>query len=161
MTLISSVHTLLIHTFSFPSTPSTPSSSTPSHQHLLAGFLQKRSSFCAIPTALLPISPPRMSVRNLARAKLQMTALFGSFARWPQWSSWLNPLLTISRGRDSIWDVTHPAVNISIRCCSVVPVSSLRRKPEKIPSCFNKAFPAALFTSIISGCSISARGGMQ
>jgi len=34
-----------------------------------------------MPTALLPISLPRMSERNRASAKLQMTALFGSPAR--------------------------------------------------------------------------------
>lgn len=160
MTLISNVQTLLIHTFSFPSTPSTPSSSTPSHQHLRAGFLQNRSNFCAIPTALFPISPPRMSVRNLASARLQMTALFGSFALWPQWSSWLNPLSNVSNYPCYCSLNTYPAVNISIKCCSVVPVSSLLRSPEKIPSCFNNAFPAALLTSIISGCSISGRGGI-
>lgn len=159
MTLISSVHTLLIHTLSFPSTPSTPSSSTPSHQHLRAGFRQKRSSFCAIPTALFPSSFPRISVRNRARARLQMTALFGSFALWPQWSLRLKPLFQISSSLLSDRRA-YPAVSISIRCCSVVPGSSLRRNPEKIPSCFNSALPAALFTSIISGCSIPACGGM-
>ena len=56
--------------------------------------------------------------------------------------------------------VTHPAVNISIKCCSVVPGSSLFRRPEKIPFCFSKASPAARLTSIISCCSISRRGGM-
>jgi hypothetical protein len=79
---ISSVHTLLIHTFSLPSTPLTLSSSTPSHQHRRAGFLQKRSSFCAIPTALLLArSLPLMSVLRRASAMLQMTALLGSPAR--------------------------------------------------------------------------------
>lgn len=87
MTLISSVHTRLIHTLSFPSTPSTLSSSTPSHQHLLAGLRQNSNSFCAMPTALLPISLPRMSLRSLARARLQTTALLGSPARCPHWSS--------------------------------------------------------------------------
>ena len=110
MTLISSVQTLLIQTFNFPSTPSTPSRSTPSHQHLRAGFRQNRSSFCAIPTALLPISPPRMSVRNLASARLQITALFGSFARWPQWSSWLNPLLRIN-------NISQIVVCMDLPCC--------------------------------------------
>jgi hypothetical protein len=81
ITLISKVHTLLIQTFSLPSTPSTFSKSTPSHQHLRAGFLQNKSSFCAIPTALEPISLARMSVRNRARARLHITALLGSFAR--------------------------------------------------------------------------------
>lgn len=33
-----------------------------------------------------------MSVRSLARARLQMTALLGSGARWPHLSSWLKPL---------------------------------------------------------------------
>jgi hypothetical protein len=46
---------------------------------------------------------------------------------------------------------TYPAVNISIRCCSVVPGSSLFLRPEKIPSCLSKASPAARLTSIISG----------
>ena len=90
---ISSVQTLLIQTFSLPSTPRTLSSSTPSHQQRRAGFRQKRSSFCAIPTALLlAASLPLMSVRRRASAMLQMTALLGSPARWPQWSSWLKPL---------------------------------------------------------------------
>ena len=84
---ISNVHTRRIHTLSFPSTPSTSLNSTPSHQHLLAGFRQKSRSFCAIPTALLPVKSPLMSVLNLASARLQMTALFGSPARWPQQSS--------------------------------------------------------------------------
>lgn len=57
--------------------------------------------------------------------------------------------------------ITYPAVNISIRCCSVVPGSSLFLNPEKMPSCFNKALPAARLTSIISCCSMSFRGGMQ
>lgn len=87
MTLISRVQTLRIQTLSLPSTPSTFSSSTPSHQHRRAGFRQKRSSFCAIPTALLPMSLPRMSLRSRASARLQMTALLGSPARWPQVSS--------------------------------------------------------------------------
>lgn len=79
---ISSVQTRLIHTFSFPSTPSTFSSSTPSHQHLLAGLRQKSRSFCAIPKVLLfARSLPRISVLNLASARLQMTALLGSLAR--------------------------------------------------------------------------------
>jgi hypothetical protein len=79
---ISSVHTLLIHTFNLPSTPRTLSSSTPSHQQRRAGFLQKRSSFCAIPTALLLArSLPLMSVLRRASAILQMTALLGSPAR--------------------------------------------------------------------------------
>jgi hypothetical protein len=92
---ISNVQTLRIQIFSFPSIPSTPSSSIPSHQHRRAGFRQKRSSFCAIPTALVfARSLPRISVRRRARAKLQMTALFGSPARWPQRSSLLKPLHT-------------------------------------------------------------------
>ena len=79
---ISKVHTLRIHTFNFPCTPSTPSNSTPSHQHLLAGFRQKSNSFCAIPTAFAsPPAEPRMSVRSRANAREQMTALFGSGAR--------------------------------------------------------------------------------
>lgn len=82
MTLISRVHTLLIQTLSFlPSTPSTLSSSTPSHQHRRAGFRQKSSSFWAMPTALLPMSLPRMSERRRASARLQITALLGSPAR--------------------------------------------------------------------------------
>lgn len=42
---ISKVQTRRIQTFNFPSTPSTPSSSTPSHQHRLAGLRQKSRSF--------------------------------------------------------------------------------------------------------------------
>lgn len=53
-------------------------------------------------------------------------------------------LLALHRG-------THPAVNISIRCCSVVPGSSLFLRPEKMPSCFNSASPAARLISSISG----------
>lgn len=93
ITLISNVHTLLIHTLSLPSTPSTFVNSTPSHQHLRAGFRQNSNNFCAMPTALLPISFPRTSVRNRARARLQITALLGSPARCPHRSSWLKPLL--------------------------------------------------------------------
>jgi len=92
ITLISKVHTLRIQTFNLPSTPSTWSSSTPSHQHLRAGFRQKSNSFCAIPTALLFAASPRMSVRNRASAMEQMTALFGSAARWPHVSAWSKPL---------------------------------------------------------------------
>lgn len=80
-TLISSVHTRRIHTLSFPSTPSILSSSMPSHQQRRAGFLQNSSNFCAMPTALVPMSLPRMSLRSRASAKLQMTALLGSPAR--------------------------------------------------------------------------------
>ena len=91
---ISSVHTLLIQTFSFlPSKPSTFSNSTPSHQHRRAGFLQNRRSFCAIPTALLFASSlPLISVRRRASARLQITALLGSPALWPHLSSLLKPL---------------------------------------------------------------------
>lgn len=89
---ISRVHTRRIQTFSFPSTPSTLSNSIPSHQQRLAGFLQKSSSFWAIPTEALPFKSPRISVRSFAKAKLQITALLGSGARWPQESSWLKPL---------------------------------------------------------------------
>ena len=90
---ISKVQTLLIQTLSFPSTPSTLSSSTPSHQHLRAGFLQNNRSFCAMPTALLLAnSLPLMSVLRRARAKLHITALLGSPARCPQRSSLWNPL---------------------------------------------------------------------
>lgn len=96
ITLISSVQTLRIHTLSLPSTPSMPSSSMPSHQHRRAGLRQNSSSFCAMPIALLPTSLPRMSLRSRASARLQMTALFGSPARWPQWSSWLKPLRFVS-----------------------------------------------------------------
>jgi hypothetical protein len=93
---ISSVQTLLIHTFSLPSTPFTFSSSTPSHQHRRAGFLQKRSSFWAIPTALLfARSLPLISVRSRASAMLQITALLGSPARCPHLSSWLKPLMKL------------------------------------------------------------------
>lgn len=84
---ISSVHTLRIQTFSFPFTPSTPSSSTPSHQHRRAGLRQNNSNFCAMPTALLPVTSPLMSVRSRANAREQMTALLGSPARWPHRSS--------------------------------------------------------------------------
>lgn len=84
---ISSVQTRLIHTLSLPGTPSTSCSSTPSHQHLRAGFLQKRSNFCAMPTACPPAKSPLMSVLRRARARLQMTALLGSPARWPHLSS--------------------------------------------------------------------------
>jgi hypothetical protein len=59
-----------------------------------------------------------------------------------------------------VHEQVYPAVSISIRCCSVVPGSSLFLSPENIPSCFNRAFPAALFTSIISACSMSLRGGI-
>ena len=37
------------------------------------------------------------------------------------------------RQRDGLGE-NHPAVNISIRCCSVVPVSSLLLRPENMPS---------------------------
>ena len=91
---ISKVHTLRIHTFNFPGTPSTPSSSTPSHQHLLAGFLQKSNSFWAIPTALESFpAEPRTSVRKRANAREQITALLGSGARWPHVSFGWKPLL--------------------------------------------------------------------
>lgn len=36
-----------------------------------------------MPTALLLAASPRMSVRSLANAMEQMTALLGSAARWP------------------------------------------------------------------------------
>lgn len=78
---ISSVQTLLIQTLRVPSTPSTFSKSTPSHQHRLAGFRQNNRSFCAMPTALELAISPRTSLRNRASAMLQMTALFGSPAR--------------------------------------------------------------------------------
>lgn len=159
MLTISNVQTLRIQTFSFPSTPSTSPRSTPSHQHLRAGFRQNRRSFCAIPTTLLPARSPLMSVRSLANAKLQMTALFGSPARWPHISSWSKPLYESVSPNQSV-SCTYPAVNISIKCCSVVPVSSLLLKPEKMPSCLSSALPAARFTSIISTCSISCFGGM-
>lgn len=84
---ISNVQTLRIHTLSLPSTPSTLSSSTPSHQQRRAGLRQKSRSFCAMPTALLFRSLPLISVRNRASAMLQITALLGSPARWPQRSS--------------------------------------------------------------------------
>jgi hypothetical protein len=48
-----------------------------------------------MPTALLPARSPLMSVRNLASARLQMTALFGSPALCPQQSSWSNPLYQV------------------------------------------------------------------
>jgi hypothetical protein len=163
MTLISSVHTLLIQTLSLPSTPSTSSSSTPSHQHLRAGLRQNSSSFCAMPTALLPISLPRMSDRSRASARLQMTALLGSPARCPQESSWLKPLISPSISISYtliIVPVTYPAVSISIRCASVVPGSSLRLSPEKMPFWRSSARAAARLTSIMSGWLMSARGGM-
>lgn len=103
---ISKVQTRRIHTFRLPSIPSTPFKSTPSHQHLLAGFRQKSRSFCAIPTALLPARSPLMSVRNLARARLQITALFGSPALWPQQSSWSNPLCQVRSSLDIIQGTT-------------------------------------------------------
>jgi len=61
---------------------------------------------------------------------------------------------------DAKVDLAYPAVNISIKCCSVVPGSSLFLRPEKIPSCLSRASPAALFTSIISGWVMSRCGGM-
>ena len=91
---ISKVHTLRTHTFNLPLTPSMPSSSTPSHQHLLAGFLQNRRSFWAIPMALLFDKSLLTSVRSFARARLQITARLGSWARWPQVSSLSKPLVT-------------------------------------------------------------------
>lgn len=115
-----------------------------------------------MPTALLfARSLPLMSVRRRARAMLQMTALFGSPARCPHRSSWLKPLhlrLVLSSLR--LKDGAYPAVNISMRCCSVVPGSSLLRSPEKMPSCFSSASPAARLTSIISGCEMSRWGGI-
>lgn len=54
----------------------------------------------------------------------------------------------------------YPAVSISIRCASVVPGSSLRFRPEKMPSCFWRACAAALLTLIISALVMSALGGM-
>ncbi|CAF3642287.1 unnamed protein product [Fusarium graminearum] len=47
-------------------------------------------------------------------------------------------------------DLTHPAVNISIKWASVVPGSSLRLSPEKMPDCCCKASAAARFTAIMS-----------
>lgn len=84
---ISRVHTRRIQTFNFPSTPSTPSNSIPSHQQRLAGFLQKSNSFWAMPTEALLLRSPLISVRSFANARLQITALLGSGARWPQESS--------------------------------------------------------------------------
>lgn len=79
---ISRVQTLRIQTFNVPGTPSTSWSSTPSHQHRLAGLRQNSSSFCAMPTALLlAVESPRMSVRRRASAIEQTTALLGSAAR--------------------------------------------------------------------------------
>lgn len=78
ITLISRVQTLRIHTFNLPSTPSTPSNSTPSHQHRRAGFRQNKRSFWAIPTASRLFTESRMSVRKRASARLQITALLGS-----------------------------------------------------------------------------------
>jgi hypothetical protein len=40
-----------------------------------------------MPTALVPISLALMSLRSRASARLQMTALLGSPARWPHVSS--------------------------------------------------------------------------
>lgn len=42
----------------------------------------------------------------------------------------------------------------------MVPGSSLRFSPEKMPSCFSSALAAALFISIISGCWMFAFGGI-
>lgn len=160
---ISRVQTLRIQTFNFPSTPSTFSNSTPSHQHRRAGFRQNKSSFCAMPTAFEFAASPRMSVRRRARAIEQTTALLGSAARWPHISAASKPLdASQCKVKTAKADVIndYPAVSISIRCCSVVPGSSLFRRPEKIPSCFNNALPAARLTSVISSRSISFRGGM-
>lgn len=117
-----------------------------------------------MPTALLlAAESPRMSVRKRANAIEQMTALLGSAARWPQVSARSKPLRSevSQEHRRRRQNQAYPAVNISIRCCSVVPGSSLFRSPENIPSCFRRALPAARFTSIISFCSMSLRGGMQ
>jgi len=51
-------------------------------------------------------------------------------------------VVSISQARRSRC-CTHPAVSISIRCCSVDPFSSLFRRPEKMPSCLRSALPAA------------------
>lgn len=91
---ISSVQTRRTQTLTTPSTPSTSLRSRPSHQHRRAGFLQNSRSFWAIPTALLFARSPLISVRSLASARLQMTALLGSGARCPHWSSRSNPLPT-------------------------------------------------------------------
>lgn len=53
-----------------------------------------------MPTDALLLISPLISVRSFANAKLQITALLGSGARWPQESSWLKPLLLlVSDGR--------------------------------------------------------------
>lgn len=151
---ISKVHTLLIHTFSVPLTPSTSSSSTPSHQHLLAGFLQKSNSFCAIPTALLLAKSPLMSVRSLASAKLQMTALFGSPARWPHRSSWLKPLnMSVIDSVNLLWFPTLLLTSQS----SVAPLSQLLRFfaiLKKFHPASTKPFlpPASLQSSRVVQC---------
>lgn len=160
---ISRVHTRRIQTLSFPSTPSTLSNSTPSHQHLLAGLRQNSNSFCAMPTALAaPAESPRTSVRRRASAMEQITAFCGSAARCPQVSSWLNPLSCVSTSRKDMKMMmrSYPAVSISMRCCSVVPGSSLFLRPEKMPFCRSSALLAARLISIISCCWMSLLGGM-
>jgi hypothetical protein len=144
---ISSVHTLLIHTFSLPSTPLTLSSSTPSHQHRRAGFLQKRSSFWAVGYVVaLDVGPQTCEcdtaddgLVGFAGAVTPAVVVVKTTAR----------VSKQELADEAIY--TYPAVNISIRCCSVVPGSSLFLRPEKIPSCLSKASPAARLTSIISG----------
>ena len=61
-------------------------------------------------------------------------------------------------GREMEW--AYPAVNISIKCASVVPGSSLFLSPLKMPSWRSSAWAAARLTSIISGWSMSCLGGM-
>ena len=47
------------------------------------------------------------------------------------------------------------------RVLKILQDNKLFLKPEKMPSCFSRALPAARLTSIISCCSMSFRGGMQ
>lgn len=141
-----------------------PSECRLSTYHLRAGFLQKSNSFCAIPTALLFAASPLISVRSRASAMEQMTALFGSAARWPQVSVWSKPLSKSSahqafRSIATKW-IRYPAVSISIKCCSVLPASSDFLSPEKMPSWRSNALPAARLTSIISCASMSRLGGI-
>ena len=105
---ISKVQTRRIQIFSLPSTPSTSSSSTPSHQHLRAGFLQNNNNFWAMPTALLPAKSPLTSVRNLANARLHMTALLGSPARCPHRSSYSKPLYRVRQSNSLFLRVNKP-----------------------------------------------------
>ena len=46
-----------------------------------------------MPTDVLLAGSPRTSLRSRASAMEQMTALWGSAARWPQVSAWSKPLV--------------------------------------------------------------------